>query len=165
MLRRKMAKQQSPSMEDYLERIAMLAEEQGIVRVTKLSKALGVKKPSVTSALKKLSEKGFVNHERYGYVELTAEGKRIAQDVFRRHEALREFLTEILGIDPETAWNDACKMEHFVSPITLERLAKFVEFVLTCPRGKPEWLTGFDYYFEHGNRREDYLARCQREDT
>ena len=160
-----MDKQQSPSMEDYLERIAMLAEERGVVSVTKLSKALEVKKPSVTAALKKLSERGLVDHERYGYVELTAEGKRIAQDVFHRHEALRKFLTEILGVEPETAWNDACKMEHFVSPATSERLTKFVEFVLTCPRGRPEWLKVFDYYFKHGDRREDYLARCQREDT
>jgi Mn-dependent transcriptional regulator len=162
---KKMEKQQSPSMEDYLERIAMLGRERGIVSITKLSDALGVKKPSVTSAIKKLSGKGLVDHERYGYVALTAEGSKIAQDVFSRHEALRKFLTEILGIDPETAWNDACKMEHFVSPVTAERLTKFVEFALTSPRGKPEWLKGFDYYFEHGVRGEEYLARCQRKDT
>ncbi|HUS04618.1 MAG TPA: metal-dependent transcriptional regulator [Dehalococcoidia bacterium] len=152
------------SMEDYLERIAMLAQEHGVVRVTQLSKALAVKKPSVTAALNKLSERELVNHEKYGYVELTAEGKRIAQDVFRRHEALRKFLVEILGVDPDTARKDACDMEHFISPVTTNRLAKFVEFVLTCPRKRPEWLKGFNYYFEHGKRGEDYLARCHRED-
>ena len=140
-----MTKQQSASMEDYLERIDMLADEDKVVRVTKLSKALGVKKPSVSSALMKLSEEGLVKHERYGYVELTPEGKKIAVDVRRRHEALQRFLTEILGVDAETAWKNACAMEHCVSPITTERLVKFIDFVLNAPRGKPEWLEGFDY--------------------
>jgi DtxR family Mn-dependent transcriptional regulator len=156
--------QHNASMEDYLERIAMLAQEHGVARVTQLSRALAVKKPSVTAALHKLSERGLVNHEKYGYVELTAEGKRIAQDVFRRHEALRKFLVEILGVDPDTARKDACNMEHFISPVTTNRLAKFVEFVLTCPQGRPEWLKGFNYYFEHGKRGEVYMARCRRED-
>jgi len=151
-------------MEDYLEGIAMLAKERGVVRVTTLSKALVVKKPSVISALKKLSGKGLIKHERYGYVELTAEGGKIAEDVCRRHEALGKFLIEILGVDPDIAWEDACEMEHFISPVTLKKLAKFVEFMLTCPQGKPEWLKAFDYYLGHGKRAEDYLARCQRED-
>ena len=154
-----MGKQQSPSMEDYLERIAMLAKERGVVKVTTLSNALGVKKPSVISALKKLSDNGLIKHERYGCVELTIEGGEIAEDVLQRHEALGKFLIGILGVDPDTAWKDACEMEHFVSPITSKRLAKFVEFVLTCPQGKPEWLKAFDYYLGHGKRREEYLAR------
>lgn len=162
---REMVKQQSPSMEDYLEGIAMLAKERGVVRVTTLSKALGVKKPSVISALKKLSKKGLIKHERYGYVELTAEGGKIAEDVCGRHEALGKFLIEILGVDPDTAWEDACEMEHFISPVTLKRLARFVEFMLTCPQGKPEWLRGFGYYLGSRKHAEDYLARCQGEDT
>ena len=156
---------QSASMEDYLEAIAILAEESKPVRVTEISRALRVKKPSVTSALGKLSQQGLVEHKRYGQVQLTTEGERIAQDVFRRHEVLRHFLVEILNVDPEIAAEDACKMEHSLSPTSLERLAKFEEFVLNCPRGEPEWLKGFNYYFEHGERDEEFLARCQREDS
>ena len=156
---------QSASMEDYLEAIAILAEKTKPVKVTEISKALGVKKPSVTSALGKLSQQGLVEHKRYGHVQLTTEGERIAQDVFRRHEVLRHFLVEILNVDPEIAAEDACKMEHSLSPTSLERLAKFEEFVLNCPRGEPEWLKGFNYYFEHGERDEELLARCQREDS
>ena len=156
---------QSASMEDYLEAITLLGKENKPVRVTEISRALGVKKPSVTSALGKLSQQGLVEHERYGHVQLTTEGERIAQDVFRRHEVLRHFLVEILNVDPETAAEDACKMEHSLSPTSLERLAKFEEFVLNCPRGEPEWLRGFNYYFEHGERDEEFLARCQREDS
>jgi len=158
-----MERAKTASMEDYLEAIAMLRGKGKVVRVKQISHALGVKMPSVTSAMRKLSEEGLVKHERYGYVELTAEGGRVAKDVVRRHEALRRFLTEILGVNPETAAEDACKMEHAISPASQQRLAKFVEFVLTCPQGQPEWLKSFDYYFEHGQRAEERLARCQRD--
>jgi DtxR family Mn-dependent transcriptional regulator len=159
-----MATEQTASMEDYLEAIAVLSRERSVVRVSEISKVLGVKKPSVTSALKKLSREGLVEHERYGYVKLTPEGQRIAEDVFRRHETLRHFLAEILNVDPQIAAEDACKMEHSLSPISLERLAKFVEFILQCPRGEPEWLKGFEYFFEHGERNKEYMARCRREE-
>ena len=155
---------QTASMEDYLEAIAVLGGDGGVVRVKQISQALGVKMPSVTSALRKLSKGGLVEHERYGYIKLTAEGEKVAEDVFRRHETLRRFLDEILNVDPQIAAEDACKMEHAISPTSQERLVKFLEFVLNCPRGEPEWLKAFNYYCEHGERPEEYLARCQRED-
>ena len=155
---------QSASMEDYLEAIALLHRERGVARVTQISKMLRVKKPSVTAALQKLSQRGLVKHERYGYVELTSEGEEISEDVFQRHEVLRHFMADILGVDSDIAAEDACKMEHSLSQTGLKRLEKFVDFVSNCPRGKPEWLEGFDYYFEHGERDEALLERCQRED-
>ena len=158
-----MVTRQTASMEDYLEAIAVLRGEGEVVKVKQISQALGVKMPSVTSAMKKLSYEGLVEHERYGHVKLTAEGDKVAQDVVHRHQTLCSFLTEILNVDPQIAGEDACKMEHAISPTSLERLAKFLEFVLTCPRGEPVWLKGFDYYFDHGERAEEYLARCQRE--
>lgn len=159
-----MVTRQTASMENYLEAMTMLREENKAVTVTQISKMLRVRKPSVTAALKKLSQEGLVEHKRYGDVRLTAEGEEIAEDVFHRHETLRHLLAEILNIDPKVAAEDACKMEHCVSPATMERLTKFVEFVLNCPRGQPEWLEGFNYYFEHGERTEELLARCQRDD-
>ena len=158
-----MEKEQSASMEDYLEAIALLSERDNEVRVTEISRALGVKKPSVTSALTKLTQEGLIKHERYGQAKLTTKGQRIAQDVFHRHETLRHFLTEILKVDPKVAANDACKMEHTVSPVTLEKLAKFVEFMLGQPRGKPEWLRNFCYYLENDKLPSECVARCQRE--
>ena len=155
-----MISEQTASMEDYLEAIAKLRQEEPKVRVTQISKRLGVKKPSVTAALYKLSEEGLVQHPRYGTVELTREGQRIAEDVMRRHEVLFRFLSEILGIDQEIAQEDACKLEHLLSPSSLERLAKFVEFVLTCPKGDPVWFEGFNYYIEHGERDREIVARC-----
>jgi len=156
--------QQTASMEDYLETIALLKEEGKPVTVTAISKMMGVKKPSVDWALTKLSVTGLVQHEKYGDVELTPEGAKIAADVYQRHKILRRFLVDILDVDPETADNDACRMEHVLSRDSLSRLEKFLDFVLSCPRGDPEWLKGFNYYVEHGKRDTEMLAKCQRED-
>ena len=158
-----MEKEPSASMEDYLEAIALLSERDNEVRVTEISRTLGVKKPSVTSALTKLAQGGLIKHERYGQAKLTTRGEKIAQDVFHRHETLRHFLTEILKVDPKVAANDACKMEHAVSPVTLEKLAKFVEFVLGRPQGEPEWLRNFCYYFENDEFPNECVTMCQRE--
>jgi DtxR family Mn-dependent transcriptional regulator len=155
-----MISEQTASREDYLEAIAELSEVETGVRVTQISNRLGVKKPSVTAALHKLSEDGLVKHKRYGLVELTREGRMIAEGVMRRHEVLFRFLSEVLDIDGEIAQEDACRMEHSLSPTSLEKLAKFVEFVMTCPKGEPVWHKGFKYYFEHGERDQELLARC-----
>ena len=159
-----MATKHSASMEDYLESILVLGKGKEAVRVSQMSKALGVKMPSVTSALNKLSQEGLVRHKRYGLVQLTPEGEQIAQDVFHRHEALRHFLAEILNIDPETAVDDACKMEHTISPATQEKLAKFVEFVSQPPEGQPRWLKIFHHYLQQAKLPKEYVTRCLKED-
>jgi DtxR family Mn-dependent transcriptional regulator len=152
------------SMEDYLESIIMLRKGKKAVRVSQMSQALGVKMPSVTGALKKLSEEGLVEHQPYGRVQLTAEGERIAQDVFRRHEALRRFLEEILIVDASTAADDACKMEHAISPLTQQRLAKFIDFVLSRPKVQPYWLKMFDRYVKYGEIPEGCPEKCLEEE-
>lgn len=143
----------SSSMEDYLEAIAVLKKRDGIARVRDISRFLGVEPPSVASALNSLSKSGFVIHERYGYVDLTPEGKRLAEQVENKHKVLLEFLTKLLGINPVIANEDACRMEHSVSPETLRKITKFMEFVKTCPQGdKPDWLKSFERYFKTGKR-------------
>jgi len=126
-----MTKQQSGSMEDYLEMVAMLGMKKNIVRVTQLSTALGVNKSSVSAALTKLSKQGLVKHEKYGYVELTPEGEKIAHDILHKHKILEQFLVEILGVNHKMAWKDACEMEHFISPVTIHKLTMFVEYVMS----------------------------------
>ena len=158
-----MEKERSASMEDYLESIVFLGGESKAAKVTEISKILGVKKPSVTSALTKLAQEGLIEHERYGQAKLTGKGESIAQDVFHRHEALRHFLTEILAIDPETAVDDACKMEHTISPATQEKLAKFVQFVNQPPEGPPKWLKIFHSYLKRSHLPKEYVTRCLRE--
>jgi len=91
-----------------------------------------------------------VVHERYGGVKLTAAGEKAARDVFRRHEVLRRFLVGILDMDPHIAAEDACRMEHAISSHTLERLAKFLSFVESCPSDKIPWLGSYRQYLQHG---------------
>jgi DtxR family Mn-dependent transcriptional regulator len=141
-------------MEDYLEAIATLKKRDGVARVRDISRLLGVEPPSVASALRNLSKGGFVVHERYGYVELTPEGEKLAEKVENKHKVLLEFLTEILNIKPKVAQEDACGMEHSVSPETLKKITKFIDFVKGCPQDdKPDWLKSFEHYFRTGKRR------------
>ena len=151
------------SMEDYLESIIMLRQGKKAVRVSQMSQALGVKMPSVTGALKKLSEEGLVQHPRYGRVQLTPEGEKVAQDVLRRHQALRRFLQEILSVDADTAESDACRMEHAISPPTQKRLADFIDFVLSRPNVHPYWLKMFERYVQYGEIPEGCPEQCLKE--
>ena len=146
-----MVMEQTASMEDYLEAVAMLRSRGKAVRVKEISQALGVKMPSVTAALRKLSEEGLVEHERYGRVKLTPAGDRTARNVFHRHEVLRHFLSDVLNIDPQIAQEDACRIEHAISPVSLERLSKFMEFIAACPQNEPSWLKNYSYYLKHGD--------------
>ena len=133
----------SANMEDYLEAIRTLSSAGTNVTVTQLSDALNVSKPSVTAAMAKLAGEGLVEHEKYGAVDLTARGKVIAEDVCHRHETLKVFLTEILGVSPGTAEEDACKLEHHLSHDSSMRLTRFIAYVLNDARGRPEWLGEF----------------------
>ena len=153
---------QTSNMEDYLEAIVILAEQGKPARVTEIGKVLQVKKPSVTSALAKLSKAGLAKHKKYGDVVLTKEGERIAQDVYQRHRTLRSFLVEILDVDPVMADEDACRMEHVISRESLKRLARFTEIVLYCPQEKPDWLKNFYKYFKRGEGTKEILAKGQR---
>jgi len=145
----------TPNMEDYLETIITLEDKKKVVRAKDIAKALKVKMPSVTSAIEKLVRKKLVNHERYGYIELTTKGQEIASEIRRRHEILFSFLFETLNIDLETAEEDACKMEHLISPITIEKFVQFVQFVEACP--EEHGLKCFNYYLKHGIRPEKCL--------
>lgn len=154
-----MIKEQTASMEDYLEAIANVREEGKVVRVKQISQVLNVKMPSVTSALRKLSEEGLVRHEPYGYIELTSQGEEAAKDVIGRHNALSCFLSRALDIDLTTAEEDACKIEHVISPLSLERLTKFLEFVQACPLGEACLPERYKYYLQHGELPEECLIK------
>jgi DtxR family Mn-dependent transcriptional regulator len=164
MVKQEAHRDQSASMEDYLEAIAKLGERRKAVRVKQLSQRLGVKMPSVTSALKKLSEQELVEHERYGQIRLTIEGDRVARDVIRKHKALTRFFAQALGIDKETAEEDACKIEHVISPLSMERMARFVEFIEACPLGSANFPSRYEYYLRHGELPRDCSRRSVRKE-
>jgi len=119
------------SMEDYLEAILRLADSRRVVRVRDVARAVGVSAPSATGAVKTLQRHGLVSHERYEDVVLTREGKKIAETVDQRHRELRAFFEEVLLLKAEVAEEEACRLEHSISPSTLDRLRSF----LTCLRG------------------------------
>jgi len=112
--------------EDCLEATLVLGREGGPVRVTALASRLGVSKPSVVSALAGLGAKGLVRHEKYGGVELTPRGRRLARETDCRHRLVRTFLSGVLGVSEPTAELDACRIEHNLSPETVSRLVAFV---------------------------------------
>ncbi len=110
-------------MEDYLEAIGFLADEgDQSVRVTDIAGRLSVSKPSVLTALRALEERGFVEHERYRGVVLTPTGKIRSAEIQARHEFLTAFLRDVVGVPEDIAEKDACRMEHVLSDITLERM-------------------------------------------
>ena len=159
MMTQETQRARTPSMEDYLEAIGNLGGERKVVRVNQIGQALKVKMPSVTSALKKLSDEGLVQHEKYGYVELTPKGNEIAKETIRRHKILSRFFTQALGVDYKTAEEDACKIEHVISLASLERLVKFLEFMEACPLGEANFPNRYGYFLEHGKLPEECLQK------
>jgi DtxR family Mn-dependent transcriptional regulator len=149
------------TMEDYLEAIYDLGREKRIVRVKDIAKRLNVKMPTVTNMLKNLNKHGYVEYEKYEFLELTDLGFRVGRDIHRRHWVLKRFLTDILKIEDETADSEACIMEHAIGPETLERLTSFMEFVQGCPRTGTTWLEYFDEFRLHGRSREKCMDRMQ----
>ena len=102
------------SAEDYLEQILILLEEKGYARSTDIAESLGVTKPSVSVAMKKLRENGYISMEKGGLISLTDKGYPIARRTYDRHQTLTRFFVS-LGVDEAIARKDACKIEHDIS--------------------------------------------------
>jgi len=117
----------SESLGDYLETIYHLVRERKVARVRDIAERSEVRMSSVTGALRSLADKGLVNYAPYRVVTLTADGRRAARELVRRHEALRRFFSEALGVDDEAAERNACHVEHAIEPDVLDRLAAFSE--------------------------------------
>ena len=105
--------------EDYLETMLMMQQQHGYIRSIDVAEHLGVTKPSVTYATKRLRENGYITMDKDGLITLTDSGMAIATSMLDRHHTLTRFLMA-LGIDAETAETDACKMEHDLSDETFE---------------------------------------------
>ena len=144
------------SIEDYLKTIYILSERQGFVKTSDISSALKVQPPSVTEMVQKLNKMGYVSYEKYRGIKLTEKGKKIAENVYNRNKTLLNFL-EIIGVDRKIAEKDACRIEHDLDPVTMNRLMKFVRFVQSSPR-TPIWLEHFRYYMRTGKH-----IKCEEE--
>ena len=102
------------SAENYLETILILHNQKGMVRSIDIANELGFSKPSVSVAMKKLRANGYIEVSSEGYITLLPAGQEIADKIYERHTLLSDWLTA-LGVDPEVAAEDACRMEHVIS--------------------------------------------------
>lgn len=117
------------SAENYLEAILMIKKEKGQVRSIDIVNALNFSKPSVSVAMKQLEENGYIQRDSAGYISLLPPGQKIAESIYERHNTLIKILTH-LGVSPETARHDACRIEHHVSDETFEVLKNHCKNIL-----------------------------------
>lgn len=120
----------SASLEDYLEAIFNLSNETGSARSRDMAKLLSVSKASVTGALRMLGKRGLVNYEPYGFVSLTKAGQIKAAAVAKKHDVIKSFFVDVLGVDEESAADAACKAEHTLGKPIIGKLMSFIEFVM-----------------------------------
>lgn len=124
------------SVEDYLETIYILSKRLPVVRSIDIATELGYSKPSVSVAMKNLKSKDFVTVSNEGYIFFTPKGEALASEIFERHTVLSDWLIS-LGVDPQTASEEACKIEHDISADTFRVLKKYIsETKLSCTQEK-----------------------------
>ena len=134
------------SGEDYLEAILVLRQQKGTVRSIDVAQYLGYSKPSVSRAVSILKSNGYLTMERDGRLELTPQGEANAQRVYERHRFLSQWLVK-LGVSPEVAAADACRIEHDLSAETFECLKEHVRRGRSTPgpvqqnNGEAVWST------------------------
>lgn len=125
----------TPTLEEYLETIYKLSHA-GPVRPTQIADSIGVSGPTVTATLKRLEAHGLVTREGT-VVVLTAEGVARSVDIVRKHRIAERFLVDVLGLSWEAAHEDACLLEHAMSPRVLEALERYLGDPDVCPHGHP----------------------------
>jgi Mn-dependent DtxR family transcriptional regulator len=114
------------SAEMYLETIYVLSKQKSTVRSVDVAEALGYSKPSVSRAVNILKCGGYITVDKDGFISLTDDGKSVSEKIYKRHTALEKLFIRI-GVDPEIAEKDACKIEHAISDETFEAILRFTE--------------------------------------
>ncbi|EDM98056.1 MAG: metal-dependent transcriptional regulator [Pseudoflavonifractor capillosus] len=113
------------SAENYLETILMLKEEKGAVRSIDIARKMDFSKPSISRAMSLLRENGYITMDKEGLIDLTDAGMEIASRIYERHRLLSKWLVA-LGVSPETASEDACRIEHDVSDETFQKIKEHI---------------------------------------
>lgn len=122
----------TPSMEDYLEMIYRLSNVPGFTRIHELSQALNVQPPSATKMAQRMAELRLVNYEKYGFITLSKDGERIGKMLFERHVIIEHFL-KMIGVSESEVFKETEKMEHTISPATVECCKNFTDFMEARP--------------------------------
>ena len=134
--------QLSASLEDYLEAIYLIIAEKGDARPKDVAQRLDVAASSVTNALQGLARRDLVNHAPYDLITLTKRGAKLAAGVVHRHEVLTDFFTRVLSVEAEEAVSCACKMEHAVCDVVLDRLVEYVKYEQRAHPDGTHWVDG-----------------------
>lgn len=113
------------SAENYLETILILQNELNAVRSIDIVNELNYSKASVSIAMKKLRENGYIEMDRDGYISLTNDGLAIAEKMYERHETLSSFLM-LIGVNKKVALEDACRIEHVISDESFDKIKKYI---------------------------------------
>ncbi len=116
------------SQENYLETILVLQKKNGHVRSIDIANELGFSKPSVSVAMKNFKNEGYIETDETGGITLTEKGRKIAENVYDRHEIIAKALI-LLGVSAKTAYEDSCRIEHDISDETFIKLKEYVETV------------------------------------
>lgn len=115
------------SGEMYLETILILKKRNGQVRSIDIARELKFSKPSVSRGVGILKDDGYITIDSSGYIELSEKGNRVAKYIYEKHKILTEFFTTVVKVSPETAEEDACRIEHVISDETFQGLKKLLE--------------------------------------
>ncbi len=127
----------TPAIQDYLGAIYDLAGSDKPVIGARLARYMHLSAPSITEALRRMQKEGYVRVEGRKEIRLTTKGLGIAETMARRHRLLERWLTDVLGLDWARAHDEAHRLEHALSPVVEERLAKMLGMPSTCPHGNP----------------------------
>ena len=125
------------ALEDYLKAIYQLSEESQPVIAARIADETGVSPSTIFATLRRLASEGYVTINRRKEIHLTNEGKKVAENIVRRHFLTERFLTDLLGLDWVKAHQEAHRLEHAISQEVEERLAKLLSYPTTCPHGNP----------------------------
>ena len=120
----------SKALEEYLKTIYVLKVKTNEIRVTDIANQMNCSKPSVTKAINNLKEKGLLNYETYGKIELTKSGEDLAKKILEAYDIVYVFLKDVLGLDEESAKSEAEKIKTTMGDNTINKLAKYVHKVL-----------------------------------
>ena len=150
----------SDSIENFLEIILELERRNKVARAKDIAERLGIQRGSVTGALKKLEEKKLINYQPYSFITLTEKGAQIAKAITRRHTVLKDFLSKVLQLEEETAESTACRMEHAIDDLGINRLDNFLEYFFQCPRTGEDWIQTFIENSQSGKRDWERCDQC-----
>ena len=135
--------QLSASLEDYIEAIYNIIAEKQKARSKDIAASLNVSGASVTEALRSLAKKKLINYAPYEAITLTNKGRKAAEDVVHRHNALKQFFIDVLGVKHDIAEQGACRVEHTAPQEIIDQMIRFINYLETCPSDSKQLVENF----------------------